>query len=220
MKALMNAKITNPLKNKIRILIIDDHPVVRYGLMAAIGCQPDMSIIAAVDNVEQAVPLCRANLPDVSLLGFSMPNMFADRIMSRLRSVNVTSPILLLSTDDVGDELFRALDVGATGCVFRTAELEEVLDGIRIIYSGAVWLSAEVVARWRAYRSGVRLASDELDCLRLLAAGKSNPQIAAELGWSEQQVRDRMRWIRSKLGAKNETHMLVTALRRGIVSLG
>jgi DNA-binding NarL/FixJ family response regulator len=212
--------ITNPLQNRIRILIIDDHPVVRYGLMAAIGCQPDMSIIAAVENVEQATLLYLANLPDVILLGFSMPNMSADRIMSRLRSVNVTSPVLLMSTNEVGDELFRALEVGATGCVFRTAELEEVLDGIRIIYSGAVWVSAEVVAQWRAYRTGVHLASDELDCLRLLAAGKNTPQIAVELGWSEHRVRDRMRWIRSKLGAKNETHMLVIALRRGIVSLG
>jgi DNA-binding NarL/FixJ family response regulator len=204
---------------RIRILIVDDHPVVRHGLMAAIGRQPDLTVVGAVADLEQALCLCQTDRPDVILLDLRLPGVPPDQAVLQIRDAHPTGRILLLSTDEAGFDLCRALESSAAGCVLRTAELEEMLDAIRAIHTGASWLSAEVAESCRAYRSGVQLSDDELACLRLLASGRNSRQIADALGWSERQVRDGMGRIRQKLGAKNETHMLVTALRRGIVSL-
>jgi DNA-binding NarL/FixJ family response regulator len=203
----------------IRILIVDDHPVVRQGLMAAIGRQPEMAVVGAVADLEQALDLCRSDPPDVILLDLRLPGTLPEAAVTQVRRGLPSGRILLLSTDEAGEDLCRALEAGAAGCLLRTAELEEMVEAIRAIHAGAVWLSPEIEERCRAYRTGVNLCDNELACLRLLAAGKTLPQIAAVLGWSEPEVRDRMRQVRRKLGAKNQTHALVIALQRGIVPL-
>jgi two-component system NarL family response regulator len=203
----------------IRVLIVDDHPVVRHGLMAAVGRAQDMTIVGAVAALEQALELCRSDPPDVILLDLRLPGAPPDQAVSQIRDALPSGRILLLSTDEAGEDLCRALEAGAAGCLLRTAELEEMVEAIRTIHAGAPWLSPAIEESCRAYRTGVNLCDNELACLRLLAAGKTLPQIAAVLGWSEREVRDRMRQVRRKLGAKNQTQALVTALQRGIVPL-
>jgi DNA-binding NarL/FixJ family response regulator len=203
----------------IRILIVDDHPVVRQGLMAAIGRRPEMKVVGAVADLGQALNLCRSDPPDVILLDLRLPGTPPEDAVTQVRRAHPAGRILLVSTDEAGEDLCRALEAGAAGCLLRTAELEEMLEAIRAIHTGAPWLSAAIEEKCRAYRTGVNLCDNELACLRLLAAGKTLPQIAAVLGWSEREVRDRMRQVRSKLGAKNQTQALVTALKRGIVPL-
>jgi DNA-binding NarL/FixJ family response regulator len=203
----------------IRVLIVDDHPVVRHGLTAAIGRQPEMTVVEAVADLGRALQICRTDPPDVILLDLRLPDVPPEQAVGQIRDVHPAGRILLLSTDEAGDDLCRALEAGAAGCVPRTAELEEMLDAIRTLQTGASWLSAETAERCRAYQAGTRLSDDEMACLRLLVAGKTSRQIAAALGWSERRTQDRMRRIQKKLGARNEPHMLVTALQRGMVSL-
>jgi DNA-binding NarL/FixJ family response regulator len=203
----------------IRILIIDDHPVVRQGLMAAIGRQAEMTVVGAVADLGEAMYCCRTDRPDVILLDLRLPGTAPEDAVTQVRRAHLAGRILLLSTDEAGEDLCRALEAGAAGCLLRTAELEEMVEAIRAIHAGALWLPPEIEERYRAYRTGVNLCDNELACLRLLAAGNTLPQIAAVLGWSEREVRDQMRQVRRKLGAKTQTQALVTALQRGIVSL-
>jgi DNA-binding NarL/FixJ family response regulator len=208
-----------PTATEIRVLIVDDHPVVRRGLGVAIGRQPDMAVVGLAADLGQALPLCRTDAPGVIVLDLRLPDAPPDQAVTLIRGAHPAGRILLLSTDEAGEELCRALEAGAAGCVLRTAELAEIADAIRTIHTGAAWLPEKAAERWTIYRAGTRLLDSEVSCLRLLAAGKNRRQIAAVLGWNERQVRDRMRGIQRKLGAKNETQMLVNALRRGIVAV-
>jgi two-component system NarL family response regulator len=217
----------------IHILIIDDHPVVRHGLRTAVEREPDMTVVGAVASLEDALDLSRTTpgcppeggriasfpAPDVILLDLMLPGVAAEQAVTQIRRAHPAAPILLLSTDEAGDDLCRALEAGAAGCVSRDAELDEMVEAIRTIHTGASWIPSEIGERCRAYKAGARLSEDELRYLRLLAAGKARQEIAATLGWSESHARDRMRRIQRKLGAKNQTHALVTALQRGIVSV-
>jgi DNA-binding NarL/FixJ family response regulator len=208
-----------PTTTNIRVLIVDDHPVVRHGLWAAIGRQPDMAVVGMAADLGQALPLCRTDPPEVILLDLRLPDVAPDQAVTQIRGAHPSGRILLLSTDEAGEELFRALEAGADGCVLRTAELEEIVGAIRGIHTGASWLPEEAAERWATCQADICLLGSELACLRLLAAGRNSRQIAAVLGRNERQVRDRMRRIQRKLGARSETHMLVLALRRGMVSL-
>jgi two-component system NarL family response regulator len=203
----------------IRVLIIDDHPVVRHGLLAAVGREEDMVAVGAVANLGEALEQCRSEPPDVILLDLRLPGAPPEQAVRQIRDALPSAWILLLSTDEAGEDLCRTLEAGAAGCVLRTADLEEMVNAIRAISTGVRWIPAEIEERCRAYRAGVPLSEDELVCLRLLADGKTMAQIAMELGWEEREVRDRMRRVRRKLGAKNQTQALVTALQRGIVPL-
>jgi two-component system, NarL family, response regulator len=203
----------------IRVLIIDDHPVVRQGLMVSIGRRPEMTVVGAVADAGQGLDHCRTDRPDVILLDLRLPGTPPEDAVTQVHRAHPAGRILLLSTDEAGEDLCRALDAGAAGCLLRTAELEEMVEAIRAVHAGAPWLSAAIEESCRAYRAAVNLCDDELACLRLLAAGKTLPQIAAVQRRSERHVRDQMRRIQKTLGATNRTHALVTALQRGIVSL-
>jgi two-component system, NarL family, response regulator len=209
----------------ISILIIDDHPVVRHGLRAALEREPDMAIIGAAAGLEDAIDLNPTSLsaavpaPDVVLLDLMLPGVAAEQAVTQIRRAHPVAHILLLSTDEAGDDLCRALEAGAAGSVPRDAELDELVEAIRTVHAGAPWIPAEVEERCRAYHAGPHLSEEELTVLRLLAAGKPRQEIVATMGWSESRTRDRLRRIQKKLGAKNQTHALVTALQRGIVSV-
>jgi two-component system NarL family response regulator len=209
-----------PPTTRIRVLIVDDHPVVRHGLLAAIGRCPDLAAVGAVADLDQALSLCRGDPPDVILLDLGLPGILPERAVAQLRAVQPQKRILLFSTDEAGDDLCRALEAGAAGVVPRTAEPAELVEALRSTHAGDVWLPPGIGQRHQACRGAARLGDDELACLRLLAAGQDRRQIAAELGWSARRIREAIRRIQRKLGAKNETHLLVTALQRGIVSLG
>jgi two-component system, NarL family, response regulator len=210
----------------ISILIIDDHPVVRRGLKAALEREPDMAVIGAAAGLEDDLNPSRPSssvpstpAPDVILLDLMLPGGSAEQAVTQIRRAHPAAHILLLSTDEAGDDLCRALEAGAAGSVPRDAELDELVEAIRTVHAGAPWIPAEVEERCRAYHAGPHLSEEELTVLRLLAAGKPRQEIVATMGWSESRTRDRLRRIQKKLGAKNQTHALVTALQRGIVSV-
>ena len=187
--------------------------------MVALGREPEIQVVEAVARLEEALELCRTDPPDVILLDLRLPDTPPERAVAQIRAAHPAGSILLLSTDEAGDDLCRALEAGAAGGVPRTAEPEELMEALRTIHNGASWLPPGIAERGLAYRAGARLDDDELACLRLRAAGNNRQQIAAALGWSEARVQQGMRRMQKKLDAKNETHMLVIAMQRGIVPL-
>lgn len=203
----------------IRVLIVDDHPVVCRGLMSVVGRQPDLVLVGAVPTLDQALQLCRTDPPDLILLDLRLPGTPSEQAVAQIQGSHRAARILLLSADEAGEDRYRALEAGAAGCVNRTVEPEELITAIRTVHAGEAWLASDDAEKYRTYRSGARLGDEELACLRLLAAGRNRRQIAAGLGWSERQVRDRMSGMQTKLGAQNETHMLVMALQQRIVAL-
>lgn len=203
----------------IRVLIVARHPVVLLGLQDAISRQPDLVVVGAVQRVEVALKLVRGTTPQVIVLDLCRSGMAPEVAVAQFRDAQPSASILLLAAEAPGNELCRSLDAGAAGVVFRTAELEEVAEAIRIIRTGALWLPTSVVERFAAHIQDARLTPEEVACLRLLATSHDCRQIASALGRSERQVSRQMRRLRTKLGARNEAHMLATALRLGIVTL-
>jgi DNA-binding NarL/FixJ family response regulator len=202
-----------------RILIVDDHPVVRRGLLVALEGPADLVVVGEAASLEQAVELCRTCDPEVILLDLTLPGAAPEHAVAKLREGRPAARILILATDEARNDLCRALKAGAHGCVSRMAQPEELLQAIRTVHAGMFWLTSEIVQRCRAYECSVSLSDDEMACLRFLAVGAKRAQMASELGWSETRLRRVLRGSQRKLGAKNETHMLFMALQRGIVSL-
>jgi two-component system NarL family response regulator len=203
----------------IHILIADDHPVVQCGLRAAVAGIPDMVVVDAVASLTELLDRCGTDPPDVILLDLRLGGAEPDQAVTRVRGECPAVRILIVSTDEAGDDLCRALDAGAAGAVSRDVAREELQEAIRALDAGSPWVSPEVAERCRRYRAAVPLTEDELACLRLLAAGKTYPEIAPLLQRPQSQVRDCLRRTRQKLGARNQTDAVVTALRRGIVPL-
>jgi DNA-binding NarL/FixJ family response regulator len=203
----------------IHILIADDHPVVQCGLRAAVAGAPDIVVVDAVPSLREVLDRCRTDPPDVILLDLRLGGAEPGQAVTRIRGECPPARILMVSTDEAGDDLCRALEAGAAGTVSRDVAREELQEAIRAVDAGSSWISADVADQCQRYRAGVPLSEDELACLRLLAAGKTHLEIAPLLQWPESYVRDCLRRTRQKLGARNQTDAVLTALRRGIVPL-
>ena len=204
---------------QIHIVIADDHPVVQYGLRAAVAGVPDIVVVDAVARLTEVLDRCRTEPPDVILLDLCLGGAEPQQAVTRIRGECPAARLLMVSTDEAGDDLCRALAAGAAGTVSRDVAPKELQAAIRAVAVGSAWISAAVAERCRSYRAGVPLTEDELACLRLLAAGKTSLEIAPLLQWPESYGRDCLRRTRQKLGARNQTDAVVTALRRGIVPL-
>jgi DNA-binding NarL/FixJ family response regulator len=201
------------------ILIADDHPVAQYGLRAAVAGVPDFVVTDAVASLTELLDRCRTHSPDVLLLDLRLGGAEPGRVVTLIRGECPHVRILMVSTDEAGDDLCRALDAGAAGTVSRDVAPEELQEAIRAVHAGSAWISADVAEQCQRYRAGVPLSEDELMCLRLLVDGKTDLEIAPVLQRPESYVRDCLRRIRQKLGARNQTEAVVNALRRGIVPL-
>src|SRR5260370_24042233 len=173
----------------IHLLIADDHPVVQYGLRAAVAGVPDIVVVDAVARLTEVLDRCRTEPPDVILLDLCLGGAEPDQAVTRIRGECRAARILLVSTDEAGDDLCRALDAGAAGAVSRDVAPEELVEAIRALDAGSPWVSSDVAERRRRYRAAVPLTEDELACLRLLAAGRTCPEIARPPQWPQSQVR-------------------------------
>lgn len=203
---------------KIRILLVDDHAVMRLGLMTAASDQPDMEVVAEVDNGLEAIDACRVHRPDVAVLDLRMPGLSGLETIRRLNAECPTARILVFSNFARGEEVYNALRAGAAGFVVKQMALPRLLEAIRTVHRGEQYIPPEVAAR-----IGERLLSDissrELEVLQLLGKGRSNKEIAAALGITSGTVKIHVSNILSKLGAADRTQALVTAIQRGIIDV-
>jgi len=209
----------NAEPTQIRILAVDDHPVLRQGIAGLVGGQADMRLVAEASNGREAIQQFRAHHPDITLMDLQMPEMNGLDAMIAIRGEFPEARIIVLTTY-IGDvQVLRALKAGARGYLLKNSLHKELLETIRAVHAGRRSLSAEASYQLAEHATDEALTPAEIRVLRLLTDGNTNRQIAAQLSISEETVKSQIRNILSKLGANDRTHAAVIGLKRGIIEL-
>jgi two-component system, NarL family, response regulator len=203
----------------IRILIADDHPVVREGLAAMIKRRTDMTVVAEASHGQDAVALFHQHQPDVVLMDLRMPEMDGVEAIVTIREQTPEARVIVLTTYDTDEDIYRALRAGAKAYLLKDTPREELLDTIRAVSAGRTRVPSDVAAKLVERVSSETLTAREVDVLRLIVAGNSNREIATLLYISEGTVKTHVNHILMKLGVSDRTQAVTTALRRGLVSL-
>ncbi len=203
----------------IRILTVDDHPLLREGIAAVLSSQEDMTVVAQACNGREAVDAFRRLRPDVTLMDLRMPDMNGIEAISVIRADFPEARIIVLTTYAGDAQAAAALKAGAAGYLLKSMVRKELLETIRIVHSGKRRVPPEIATEIAEHVADDALTGRETEVLRRVAAGKSNKLIAAELQISEGTVKTHMKSILPKLNASDRTHAVMIALKRGILDL-
>lgn len=205
--------------NKIRILAVDDHELIRKGIAALVEIEPDMTLVAEASNGREAIQQFRAHRPDVTLMDLQMPEMSGLDAIIEIRNEFPDARLIVLTTYAGDVQAQRALKCGAKGYVLKSLVNKELLQTIRAVHSGKKMISPDVAVELAEHATDDCLTDAELAVLRLIAGGNANKQIADRLSVTEETVKSRVRNILSKLGANDRTHAATIGLKRGIILL-
>lgn len=208
-----------PETQPIRILIADDHAVVREGLAAMIARRADMQVVAEAENGRQAVELARRHRPDVILMDLRMPELGGVAAIRRVTAEAPAARVIVLTTFDGDEDIYRALQAGAKAYLLKDTPREALLEAIRAVHAGHKRIPSEVAAKLAERLLAPELSARELDVLRLIVAGRSNKEIGAALGISEGTVKVHVNSLLGKLGVADRTQAVTEALKRGLVHL-
>ena len=207
----------NGRSSPIRILAVDDHPLVREGIAGLIGVQADMTLVAQAGNGREAIQQFRTHRPDVTLMDLQMPEMNGLDALIAIRTEFPEARIIMLTTYEADVHILRALKAGAQGYLLKNTLHSDLLRTIRAVHAGKRSLSPEVSFQVAEHMSDDALTPAEIAVLRLIAAGNANKEIADQLGVTEDTVKGRVKSILSKLGANDRTHAAMIGLKRGII---
>lgn len=203
----------------IRVLTVDDHPLLREGIAALIKGEPDMKVVAESSDGEEAIKQFRLHRPDVTLMDLQMPSLDGTEAIRRIREEFPNARIIVLSTYSGDVQVLKAIKAGARGYILKGHVHRELLDAIRTVHAGHKRLPPEVAAELAEHAADDALSSREIDVLRLIGAGNSNKQIADKLSIGETTVKSHITNILSKLGANDRAHAVTIGLQRGIIDL-
>ena len=203
----------------IRILAVDDHPVVRQGVAVLVGSQSDMTLVAEASNGREAIQQFRAHRPDVTLMDLQMPEMSGIDALIAIRAESPDAKIIVLTTFAGDVQILRALKAGAHGYLLKNTFHKELIDAIRAVHAGRKALSAEASYELAEHATTDALTQGEISVLRLIAAGNANKQIADQLSITEETVKWRVKNILSKLGANDRTQAAMIGVKRGIIEI-
>lgn len=203
----------------IRILAVDDHPLLREGITAVLGNQPDFSVVGEASNGYEAVERCRALTPDIVLMDLEMPDMGGIDAIAAIRAEFPATHVIVLTAHGSGSEILQALNAGAVGYLLKDGLRKELVDTIRRVHAGHRGVSPAVAQRLVEAQLGDALTERELEILTSIAAGNSNKIVADKLSISEETVKTHVRNILSKLGANDRTHAVTIAIKRGLISI-
>jgi DNA-binding NarL/FixJ family response regulator len=203
----------------IRVLSVDDHPLLREGIAALVNAESDMKLIAEATNGQEAIEKFRLHRPDVTLMDLQMPALNGIDAMIGIRSEFPDARVIVLTTYAGDVQVLRALKAGARGYILKAHVGRELLDTIRAVHAGQKRIPQEVAAQLAEHAADEALSSRELDVLRLIAAGNANKEIAGQLSIAEETVKSHVTNILAKLSAKDRTHAVSLALKRGIIEL-
>src|SRR6202049_1960510 len=205
--------------NSIRILVVDDHPLLRQGIAALLADQSDMSMIGEASNGREAIQQFRAHRPDITLMDLQMPELNGLDAIIGIRGEFPEARIIVLTTYTGDVQVLRALKAGARGYLLKNLLHKELLETIRAVHAGRKTISPEVSYQLAEHATDDALTPTEISVLRLIAAGNANKQIADQLSITEETVKGRVKNILSKLGANDRTHAAMIGIKRGIIDL-
>lgn len=203
----------------IRILCVDDHPLMREGINMVLNGQPDMQVVAQASNGSEAMKCFAAHEPDVTLMDLRLPDMSGIDAMIAIRAKFPEARIIILTTFEGDSEIRRALAAGACSYVLKSMPSEDLAATIRQVRAGKKRIPPEVAAQLAEHLNEDGLTEREIEVLRHVAVGNSNKIIASELGLSEHTVKGHLKNILSKLGASDRTQAVSIALRRGLLQV-
>jgi two-component system NarL family response regulator len=205
--------------NRVRILIADDHPVLREGLVALINRRPDMVVVAEVSNGREAVEQFLRHRPDVGLLDLRMPEMDGVDAIAAIRQKIPTARLIVLTTFDEDEDIYRGLRAGAKAYLLKDAPRDDLLKCVRAVHEGQTIIPPPIAAKLADRLTTSELTRREIQVLQLVADGKGNKEIAVALSISEGTVKTHVSSILAKLDAADRTQAVTIALKRGILRL-
>lgn len=203
----------------IRILTVDDHPMLREGIAALVASQPDMSLVGEASTGREALELYRKHRPDLTLMDLQMPDMNGIEATIAICSEFPEARIIVLTTYTGDVQIVRALKAGARAYLLKSLLRKELLETIRAVHAGQKRIPPAVAAELAEHAIDETLTLREIDVLRLIAGGNANKMIADQLAITEETVKGHVKNILSKLGANDRTHAVTIALKRGIIEL-
>ena len=205
--------------NPIRILLADDHPLLRDGVAGLIADQPDMELVGEASNGRETIDQFRKHRPDVILLDLQMPEISGIDALLAIRAESPDARIIVLTTYTGDVQILRALKAGAQAYLLKSTLRRELLDTIRAVHGGQRRIPAEVAVQLAEHAADDPLTPREIEVLQLIAVGKANKLVAGDLRITEETVKGHVKSILSKLGASGRTHAVTIALKRGIIEI-
>jgi two-component system, NarL family, response regulator len=205
--------------NMIRVLIADDHAIMRQGLAALLEQEPDLTVVAKASNGQEALTMFRQYQPDVTLMDVRMPQMDGVETITALCTEFETARIVVFTACDGEEDIYRGLRAGAKGYLPKNTEPDELFVAIRTVVSGKKYIPSAVGAKLADRMDNAQLSDRELEVIRLIATGKSNREISTSLHITESTVKFHINNILSKLGVADRTQAAILALKRGIACL-
>jgi Response regulator containing a CheY-like receiver domain and an HTH DNA-binding domain len=203
----------------IRILVVDDHHVVRQGLVALLNIMPEIKVVGEASDGLQAIELYRSLRPDITLMDLQLPKLTGVETIQKIRADDPNARFVVLTTFDGDEDIFRALQAGAKAYLLKGMTIEELLSTIQAVHNGKTRISPAIAEKLAERMSSHALTARELGVLERIVAGRANKEIASDLDISEATVKSHINNLLSKLGVSDRTHAATVALQRGIVHL-
>ena len=216
----MSSSTATPGSSKpVRILIVDDHPLILAGLADTISNQPDLRLVGELEDGEGVVEAFETLRPDVTIMDIAMPRTSGLHALEALRQAHPHARVIMLTTLIGDHQMRRAIELGAVGFLMKHSLRKDLIAAIRAVHAGNRWIPADVAQTLAEHYGQSTLSEREIEVLRSAAAGNSNKRIGVHLGIAEDTVKAHVRTILAKLDARDRTHAVAIAVKRGIISL-
>jgi two-component system, NarL family, response regulator len=205
--------------HKIRVLVADDHQVVRVGLRAIIDAEPDMQVVAEAADGPGAIAAFVAHRPDITLLDLRMPGMSGPHIITEIRKLAAEAHVIVVTTYDADEDVYRAVQAGARGYLLKDTFTEGMLEAIRNVHAGRRLIDPQLAARLMDRMNQPSLTAREISVLELVARGMTNREIGTTLSMGEETVKAHLKHVFAKLDVSDRTEAALIALQRGLIRI-